>query len=48
VIASNTLKITDAIPAMGLPIGKHHIGSQLVEIQGKKAVLAGTNTLCGR
>ena len=32
---------------MGLPIGKHHIGSQLVEIQGKKAVLAGTNTLCG-
>lgn len=40
--------VTDAIPAMGLPIGKHHMGSQLVEIQDKKAFIAGTNTLCGR
>ncbi|XP_063415163.1 N-acetylglucosamine-6-phosphate deacetylase-like isoform X1 [Mytilus trossulus] len=39
--------VTDAIPAMGLPIGKHHMGSQLVEIQDKKAFIAGTNTLCG-
>ena len=39
---------TDAIPAMGLPTGKHHMGSQLVEIMDKKAVIAGTNTLCGR
>lgn len=38
---------TDAIPAMGLPIGQHHMGSQLVEIMDKKAVIAGTNTLCG-
>lgn len=39
--------VTDAIPAMGLPVGKHHIGSQLVDIQGKRAVIAGTDTLCG-
>ena len=45
---SGFIIVTDAIPAMGLPIGKHHIGSQLVEIMGKKAVIAGTNTLCGR
>ncbi|XP_021370122.1 N-acetylglucosamine-6-phosphate deacetylase-like isoform X2 [Mizuhopecten yessoensis] len=40
--------VTDAIPAMGLLAGKHNIGSQMVEIKGKRAVIAGTNTLCGR
>ncbi|KAK3100096.1 hypothetical protein FSP39_014705 [Pinctada imbricata] len=42
--------VTDAIPAMGLPQGQHHIGSQLIEIKdrGKRAVIAGTETLCGR
>ncbi|XP_033743996.1 N-acetylglucosamine-6-phosphate deacetylase-like isoform X2 [Pecten maximus] len=39
--------VTDAIPAMGLLAGKHQIGSQTVEIKGKRAVIAGTNTLCG-
>ncbi|KAH3843348.1 N-acetylglucosamine-6-phosphate deacetylase-like [Dreissena polymorpha] len=39
--------ITDAISAMGLPTGKHHLGNQSIEIQGKRATIAGTNTLCG-
>lgn len=39
--------ITDATPAMGLLPGKHHIGSLMVEIKGKRAVIAGTNTLSG-
>lgn len=39
--------VTDAIPAMGLLAGKHQIGAQMVEIKGKRAVIAGTNTLCG-
>ncbi|XP_060064802.1 N-acetylglucosamine-6-phosphate deacetylase-like [Ylistrum balloti] len=39
--------VTDAIPAMGLLAGKHNIGSQMVEIKDKRAVIAGTNTLCG-
>ena len=40
--------VTDAIPAMGLSTGKHHIGHQLVEIKDNRATIAGTNTLCGR
>lgn len=39
--------VTDAIQAMGLPVGKHNIGSQIMELDGKRAVIAGTNTLCG-
>lgn len=39
--------VTDAVPAMGLPKGKHTIGPQEVEILDDRAVLAGTNTLCG-
>ena len=40
--------VTDAISAMGLRSGVHHLGSQLVEVRNKCAVLAGTDTLCGR
>ena len=40
--------VTDAISAMGLPTGKHHIGTQEIEISGKVATIAGTQTLCGR
>ena len=47
-LADGLVLVTDAIPAMGLPAGQHHIGSQLVEIKGKRAVIAGTETLCGR
>ncbi|KAG1692617.1 N-acetylglucosamine-6-phosphate deacetylase [Nymphon striatum] len=39
--------ITDAISAMGLPAGTHHIGQQRIEVQGNKALIAGTDTLCG-
>lgn len=39
--------VTDAISAMGLSSGVYTIGSQSIEIFGNKAVLAGTNTLCG-
>ena len=40
--------VTDAVPAMGLGAGTHHIGQQKVEIKDGRAVIAGTNTLCGR
>ncbi|KAK6475994.1 N-acetylglucosamine-6-phosphate deacetylase-like [Huso huso] len=39
--------VTDAIPAMGLPPGKHTLGQQVIEIQGLNAYVAGTKTLCG-
>ncbi|CAI9734755.1 N-acetylglucosamine-6-phosphate deacetylase [Octopus vulgaris] len=39
--------VTDAVPAMGLPPGLHTIGPQKVEIKHNRAVLAGTETLCG-
>jgi hypothetical protein len=40
--------VTDAIPATGLPVGIHHFGPQAVEIKGNRAVIASTDTLCGR
>jgi len=40
--------VTDAISAMGLPSGVHHLGAQCVELKNNRAVLAGTDTLCGR
>lgn len=39
--------VTDAISAMGLPGGQHHLGNQNIEINGKRATIAGTDTLCG-
>lgn len=33
--------------AMGLEDGEHHIGQMMVKVQGRRAVLAGTNTLAG-
>jgi len=40
--------VTDAISAMGLPSGVHRVGSQSVEVRNNCAVIAGTDTLCGR
>ena len=41
--------VSDAIPSMGLPVGVHHLGSQTIEIKdNNRAVIAGTDTLCGR
>ncbi|CAN8012413.1 unnamed protein product, partial [Ixodes pacificus] len=40
--------VTDAMSAMGLEAGVHFIGENKVEIVGKRAVIAGTSTLCGR
>uniref|UniRef100_A0A224Z2N5 N-acetylglucosamine-6-phosphate deacetylase n=1 Tax=Rhipicephalus zambeziensis TaxID=60191 RepID=A0A224Z2N5_9ACAR len=39
--------VTDAMSAMGLEAGVHYIGENKVEIIGKRAVIAGTTTLCG-
>lgn len=39
--------VTDAMSAMGLEAGVHYIGENKVEIVGKRAVIAGTTTLCG-
>ena len=32
--------VTDAIPAMGLPTGRHHMGTQEIKINGKQATIA--------
>ncbi|XP_053493770.1 N-acetylglucosamine-6-phosphate deacetylase [Ictalurus punctatus] len=39
--------VTDAVPAMGLPAGRHTMGQQEIHIQGLHAYVAGTKTLCG-
>jgi len=39
--------VTDACSAMGLQDGTHHIGQQAIDVRGTKAVIKGTDTLCG-
>lgn len=39
--------VTDAISAMGLPAGTHHLGNQVIDIKDDRACISGTNTLCG-
>ena len=39
--------ITDAMGALGLEDGVYTLGEQCVEVNGLRAVVAGTNTLCG-
>ena len=39
--------VTDAVSAMGLQTGVHHIGVNQVEIKNNVAFIAGTETLCG-
>lgn len=39
--------VTDAISAMGLEEGTHHIGEMAIEVRQGKAYVSGTNTLCG-
>lgn len=39
--------VTDAISAMGLKEGTHHIGQLAIEIKGSRAYIANTDTLCG-
>lgn len=39
--------VTDAMSAMGLHPGRHHLGSQEVDVRNKAAYVAGTNTLSG-
>ena len=39
--------VTDAVPALGLGVGTHTIGRMEVTVLEDKAVIAGTNTLCG-
>ncbi|XP_055911096.1 N-acetylglucosamine-6-phosphate deacetylase [Eupeodes corollae] len=39
--------VTDAISALGLEEGIHHLGQLDLEVRNKKAFIAGTNTLCG-
>ncbi|GLV35240.1 uncharacterized protein CBL_01611 [Carabus blaptoides fortunei] len=39
--------VTDAISAMGLEEGTHHIGQMAIEVRNGRAFVAGTNTLCG-
>lgn len=39
--------VTDAISAMGLEDGNHHIGQLQIKISKGRACIAGTGTLCG-
>ena len=39
--------ITDGIGALGLEDGVYTLGEQCVEVKGLRAVVVGTNTLCG-
>jgi N-acetylglucosamine-6-phosphate deacetylase len=39
--------VTDAISALGLQEGTHHIGQMDVEVKDNRAYVAGTTTLCG-
>lgn len=39
--------VTDAISALGLEDGVHHIGQLPLEVKQGKAFIAGTDTLCG-
>lgn len=39
--------VTDAVPALGLPDGKYHMGADQIIVEGKRATIAGTETLCG-
>lgn len=39
--------VTDAVPAMGLPAGRHTLGQQEIHIKGLHAYVAGTTTLSG-
>lgn len=39
--------VTDAISALGLEEGIHHIGQLKLEVKDSKAFIAGTDTLCG-
>jgi N-acetylglucosamine-6-phosphate deacetylase len=39
--------VSDAIGAMGLTDGNYALGQQEIEVQGERAVIAGTETLCG-
>ena len=41
--------VTDAIAAMGLSAGTHHLGKVIVRLdEGHRATVAGTETLAGR
>lgn len=39
--------VTDALSAIGLPDGIHHLGDKMIEVKHSKAYIMNTNTLCG-
>lgn len=39
--------VSDAIGAMGLSDGKYSLGQMDIEVKGPRAVISGTDTLCG-
>jgi N-acetylglucosamine-6-phosphate deacetylase len=41
------LKVSDAVTALGLEDGRYVLGQMEIEVKGHRAVLAGTDTLCG-
>jgi N-acetylglucosamine-6-phosphate deacetylase len=41
------IQVTDAVTALGLDDGRYVLGQMEIEVKGHRAVLAGTDTLCG-
>jgi N-acetylglucosamine-6-phosphate deacetylase len=39
--------VTDAIAALGVQEGTHQLGQMAIEVRGGRALVAGTETLCG-
>ena len=39
--------VTDAISALGLEEGTHQLGQLAIEVRNGRALLAGSDTLCG-
>lgn len=39
--------VTDAMAALGLPIGKHRLGEMMVDVEKDRVVLENTDTLAG-
>jgi N-acetylglucosamine-6-phosphate deacetylase len=46
--SDGVILVTDCISALGFPNGSHQIGCRIIEINGDKAFIQGTNIMAGR
>jgi hypothetical protein len=47
IVFEGLVLVTDAISALGLEEGTHQLGQLAIEVKGGRALVAGTETLCG-